>query len=83
MLATLVSTESNRQGANILVVIGTAHIGMKEVRANITIISLAKYAGIGSIQKSLKELEEKGEQFSHFLAVSLNIDFSYLLVIVG
>ena len=50
----LASTESNRQGTNILVLKGTAHTGMKVIRTKVTVITLASF-GVGQLKKSLKK----------------------------
>ena len=42
-LETPASTESNRHGTNILVVKGTAHTRLKEIRAKATVIALASF----------------------------------------
>jgi len=44
--ATAFCSESNREGTNILVVKGTAHTGMKDVRTKATVITLASF-GVG------------------------------------
>ena len=43
VLETQASTESNCQSTNILVVKGTAHTRLKEIRAKATVIALAKF----------------------------------------
>ena len=48
------SIDSNRQGMNILVVKGTVHAGMKEVRAKITMIHLAGFDA-GKFKEFFKE----------------------------
>ena len=50
------STESNRYGMNILIVKGTAHARLKEIRAKATVIALASFY-VGCLKKSLKEEE--------------------------
>ena len=67
-------TESNRHGTNILVVKGTAHTRLKEIRAKATVIALASF-DVGRLKKSL---EEENQRFSRFLAVSLAMRFSHL-----
>ena len=42
-LETQASTESNRQGMNILVVKGTVHTRLKEIHAKATVIALASF----------------------------------------
>ena len=37
------STESNRHGTNLLVVKGTAHARLKEIRAKATVIAVANF----------------------------------------
>ena len=59
------------QGTNILVVKGTAHTRLKEVRAIATVIALASF-DVGRLRR------RKKERFSRFLAVSLAIRFSHL-----
>ena len=44
------STESNRHGRNILVVKGTAHTRLKEIRAKATVIALASF-DVGRLRK--------------------------------
>ena len=63
VLKTQASIESNCQGMNILVVKGTAHTRLKEIRAKATVIALASF-DIGCLKKSLKgeEEEEKEEE---------------------
>ena len=43
VLETQASTELNRRGTNILVVKGTAHARLKEIRAKATVIALANF----------------------------------------
>ena len=49
--ATVFCSESNREGTNTLVVKGTTHTGMKDVRAKATVITLASL-GVGQLKKS-------------------------------
>ena len=57
--ATVFCSESSRESTNILVVKGTTHTGMKDVRTRATVITLASF-GVGYLKKSLK----KDEQFN-------------------
>ena len=41
--ATAFCSESNREGTNILVVIGTMHTGMKDIRTKAIMITLASF----------------------------------------
>ena len=52
VLETQASTESNRHGRNILVVKGTAHTRLKEIRAKATVIALASF-DVGRLRKIL------------------------------
>ena len=52
--ATVFCSESNREGKNILVVKGTTHTGMKDIRTKATVITLASL-GLGQLKKSLKK----------------------------
>ena len=52
--ATAFCLESNREGTNILVVKGTTHTGIKDIRTKATVITLASL-GIGQLKKSLKK----------------------------
>ena len=52
--ATAFCSESNREGTNILVVKGTTHTGMKDIRTKANVITLANL-GIGQLKKSLKK----------------------------
>ena len=54
--ATAFCLESNRDGTNILVVKGTMHTGMKDIRTRATAITLASL-GVGQLKKSLKKDE--------------------------
>ena len=56
--ATAFCLESNQEGTNILVVKGTTHTGMKDIRTKATVITSASF-GIGQLKKSLI----KDEQF--------------------
>ena len=56
--ATPFCSERNREGTNILVVKGTTHTGMKDVRTKAIVITSASF-GVGRLKKSLK----KDEQF--------------------
>ena len=49
------STESNRNGMNIVVVKGTAHTRLKEVRTKATVIALASF----DVVKEDEEEEER------------------------
>ena len=60
--ATAFCSESNREGMNILVVKGTTHRGMKDIRTKATMITLASL-GVGQFKKSLKNNWKKDEQF--------------------
>ena len=51
--ATAFCSESNREGTNILVVKGTMHTGMKDIRTKATVVTLASL-GVGQLKKSLK-----------------------------
>ena len=53
--ATAFCSESNREGTNILVVIGTMHIGMKDVRTKATLITLAS-CGVGQLKNLLRRV---------------------------
>ena len=50
VLETQASTESNCRGTNILVLKGTAHARLKEIRAKATVIALANF-DIGRLRK--------------------------------
>ena len=52
--ATAFCSESNQEGTNILVVEGTTHTGMKDIRTKATKITLASL-GVGQFKKSLKK----------------------------
>jgi len=52
--ATAFCSESNQEGTNILVVKGTTHTGMKDVRTKAIVITSASF-GVGRLKKSLKE----------------------------
>ena len=52
--ATVFCLESNREGTNILVVKGTTHTGMKDIRTKATVITLTSL-GIDQLKKSLKK----------------------------
>ena len=52
--------KSNHHGTNILVVKGTVHTRLKEIRAIATVITLASF-DVGRLKKSLKG-EEKDEE---------------------
>ena len=54
-------SESNREGTNILVVKGTTHTGMKDIRTKANVITLASL-GVGQFKKSLKKNWKKDEQ---------------------
>ena len=56
VLKTSASTESNRQGTNILVVKGTAHTEMKDTRTKAMVITLASF-GIGQLKKLLGRIK--------------------------
>ena len=56
VLETPASSESNCKGMNILVVKGTAHTTLKEIRTKATVIALASF-DVGCLKKSLKEEE--------------------------
>ena len=43
-------SESNREGTNILVVKGTTHTGMKDIRTKANVITLASL-GVGQLKK--------------------------------
>ena len=58
VLETQASTKSNHHSRNILVVKGTAHRRLKEIRAKATVIALASF-DVGRLKKSLKEEEEE------------------------
>ena len=60
-LETSASTESNRQGTNILIVKGTAHTGMKDIRTKATVITLASF-GVDQFKKSLKKKDENNSK---------------------
>ena len=47
---------------NILVVKGTTHTGMKDIRTKATVITLASL-GVGQFKKSLKKNWKKDKQF--------------------
>ena len=47
-------SESNREGTNILVVKGTMHTGMKDIRTKANVITLASL-GVDQLKKSLEE----------------------------
>ena len=49
-LETQASTESNYHGTNILVVKGTAHARMKEIRTKATVIAVANF-DVGHLRK--------------------------------
>ena len=53
-LETQASTESNRHGTYILVVKGTAHARLKEIRAKATVIALANF-DVGHLKKEKKD----------------------------
>ena len=53
VLKTQASTESNHQGTSTLVVKGTAHTRLKEIRAKATVIALASF-DVGRLKNSLK-----------------------------
>ena len=55
------STESNGNGMNILVVKGTAHTRLKEIRTKATVIALASF-DVGRLKKSLKEDKEEEQR---------------------
>ena len=55
--ATAFCSESNREGTNILVVKGTTHTGMKDIRTKANVITLASL-GVGQLKKSLKKDEQ-------------------------
>ena len=50
VLETQASTELNHHGMNILVVKGTVHARLKEIRAKATLIALANFA-VGRLRK--------------------------------
>ena len=52
VLETQASTESNHQRTNILVVNGTAHARLKEIRAKAMVITVANF-DIGHLKKNL------------------------------
>ena len=54
--ATAFCSESNRKGTNILVVKGTTHTGMKDIRTEANVITLASL-DVGQLKKSLKKDE--------------------------
>ena len=56
VLETQASTKSNCHGTKILIVKGTAHARLKEIRAKVTVIALASF-DVGRLIKSLKEKE--------------------------
>ena len=51
--ATAFCSESNREGTNILVVKGTTHTGMKDIRTKATVITLASL-GVGQFKNLLR-----------------------------
>ena len=55
--ATAFCSKSNREGTNILVVKGTTHTGMKDIRTKANVITLASL-GVGQLKKSLKKDEQ-------------------------
>ena len=61
VLETPASTESNHNGMNILVVKGTAHTRLKEIRAKATVIGLASF-DVGCLKKSFKDDKEEEEE---------------------
>ena len=62
--ATAFCSESNREGTNILVVKGTTHTGMKDIRTKATVITLASL-GVGQFKNLLRRIgiRRKDEQF--------------------
>ena len=56
--ATAFCSESSREGTNILVVKGTTHTGIKDIRTKATVITLASL-GVGQFKESLKNLRRK------------------------
>jgi len=50
--ATAFCSESNEEGTNILVVKGTTHTGMKDVRTKAIVITSTSF-GVGRLKKSL------------------------------
>ena len=52
--ATEFCSELNQGGANILVVKGTMHTGMKDIHTKANVITFASL-GVGQLKKSLKE----------------------------
>ena len=56
--ATAFCSESNREGTNILVVKGTTHTGMKDIRTKATVITLPSL-GVGQLKKSLSRNDEQ------------------------
>ena len=61
--ATAFCSESSREGTNVLVVKGTTHTGMKDIRTKASVITIASL-GVGQFKKSLeKNWNKKDEQF--------------------
>ena len=60
---TSASTESNRQGMNILVVKDNVHTGMKDMRTKATVITSVSF-GVGQLKKSLKKNWKNNEPFN-------------------
>ena len=63
--ATAFCLESNREGTNILVVKGTTHTGMKDVRTKAIVITSASF-GVGRLKKSLKKKDEQFDGLAVF-----------------
>ena len=56
-----------------MVVKGTTHTGMKEIRTKATVITFASFS-VGQFSRRIKKIS----RFHRFLAVGLQIDISYL-----
>ena len=59
--ATAFCSESSREGTNVLVVKGTTHTGMKDIRTKASVITIASL-GVGQFKKSLKKNWNKKDE---------------------